>query len=681
MKAYWIAVGLVVAVMGVGTSPAGAVEGSFFNDADYRTSGRVESKSGGVIAAGNREAALAGLKILDKGGNAVDAAAATLFAVGVAQFESCGIGGGGFLVYRSADGQVVDTIDFREWSPKTYTFSDTAKVGPTDLAAWGTGHNVVGIPGAVAGMALALKKHGSKGLENWGAVLQPAIELATDGFTVSKAAQAATLHPRTPFFPTTAAIYGDAPDLYAKRKKMRNQPLADDMRELQRLGPEAFYDPNLGAGTPLVLEDDGTIADDLLAEMNRPSLYNDQATWEPSDLTDYLKRGAVSRPAVRTRYRSSEYIGMGAPSSAGTAIAQVLNILEGYDLPAMGQSSADQVHLFAEAMKLAWRDRAKFLGDPDLPFSPTPKFARATGFQTYEDLLNFLASKEYAKDLRAQILANAQAFGGPSPAETGNNTHNIAVIDKAGNAVALNCSIEQPLGSSVTAAGTGFPLNSQLTDFEPPTKDDKGNPVPAPKGPGAFWPTEDDRQEGQDGPANGWAPRKRPRSSMAPSIVVRKGVPVLVTGGVGGPSIIGAVAAAVLNVVDFRQSVAQAIDAERSDPRGTCPDDKGVQLCMETTRFGFRPGVLEELASRGHAVKTSRAWWSPCFGKGECEYGPQPLTHSAGINPVSGLREAASDPRAFAWAVETASPETSRAATLNPGDLTALAAVFQEPAP
>ncbi len=679
MKAQWIAVGAALAVMaGVGASAAQADEGSFFNDADYKALGRVDSKNGGVIAAGNREAAEAGMKILDAGGNAVDAAAATLFAVGVAQFESCGIGGGGFMVYRSADGQVVDTIDFREWSPQTYEFSDWAKVGPThDVAAWGTGHNVVGIPGAVAGMDLAIRKHGSK---PWEDVLQPAIDLATDGFTVSQASQAATLHPRTPFFPTTFAIYGDADELYEKREKMRNRLLADDMLELQRLGPRAFYDPFLLGGT---------IAADLLVEMNRPSPYSDQATWEVSDLTEYK---AISRPAVRTSYRSSEYIGMGAPSSAGPAIAQVLNILQGYDVAAMGQSSADQVHLFAEAMKLAWRDRANYLGDPDLPFSPTPEFARPTGFQTYEDLLNYLASKEYAKVLRAQIDPDtAQAFGGASPAEAGTNTHNIAVIDKAGNAVALNCSIEQPLGSSVTAAGTGFPLNSQLTDFEPP--EERFKPETAPKGPG-HWKEEqkDERLEGQGGPANGWAPRKRPRSSMAPSIVVRKGVPVLVTGGIGGPSIIGATAAAVVNVVDFGQDVAHAIDAERADPRGSCPDPQPekegdempprVQLCMETTRFGrFHPGVLEELRSRGHAVTISRTWWSPCFGdfeEGGCEYGPQPLTHSAGINPVSGLREAASDPRAFAGAVGTASQE-SRARTLNPGDLTALAAVSQDP--
>lgn len=691
MKAYWIAVGLVVAAMGVATSPAGAVEGSFFNDADYEASGRVESKSGGVIAAGNREAALAGLKILDAGGNAVDAAAATLFAVGVAQFESCGIGGGGFMVYRSADGQVVDTIDFREWSPKTYEFSDTASITGTDLAAGGTGHNVVGIPGAVAGMALALEKHGSKPGQpfddTWKAVLQPAIDLATDGFTVSKASQQASKDLRVTFFPATYAIYGDADELYTKREKMRNQPLADDMLELQRLGPQAFYDPLLPGGT---------IAADLLVEMNRPSAYNDQARWELSDLTDYWKRGAVSRPAVRTRYRGTrEYIGMGAPSSAGTAIAQVLNILEGYDLDTMGQSSADHVHFFAEAMKLAWRDRAKYLGDPDLPFDPNPDFAPPR-FETYEDLLKYLTSKEYADLLGGQILREtAQAFGGPSPAEAGNNTHNIAVIDKAGNAVAVNCSIEHPMGSAVTAPGTGFPLNSQLTDFEPPTRDKEGKIVtPAPKGPGD-WATEKEKQEGQQGPANGWAPRKRPRSSMAPSIVVRKGVPVLVTGGVGGPSIIGAVAGAFLNVVDFRRDVAHAIDAERSDPRGYCPhrDDAvpndGLSLCLETTRFDN--GVLAGLINRGHRLLSARSCrgligdglpdLNPAAGlQAECEYAPSTLTHSAGINPISGLREAASDPRAFAWAVETASQKT-RAETANPGDLTALAAVFQEPAP
>ncbi len=664
MKAQWMTVAVALAVMtGVGTSPARAAEGSFFNDADYRASGRVDSKSGGVIAAGNREAALAGLKILNAGGNAVDAAAATLFAVGVAQFESCGIGGGGFMVYRSADGQVVDTIDFREWSPKTYTFSDTAKVGETGLAAWGTGHNVVGIPGAVAGMALALEKHGSMPKkvfgegwkQNWKAVLQPAIDLATNGFTVSGASQAPAQALRVPFFTTTLAVYGGAPELYANREKMRNLPLAGDMLELQTLGPDAFYNPFLPGGT---------IAADLLVEMNRPSPYSDQATWEPSDLTDYR---AISRPAVRTRYRgTNEYIGMGAPSSAGTAIAQVLNILEGYDLRAMGQSSADHVHFFAEAMKLAWRDRAKYLGDP--------------AFTPVSDLLT---SKEYANSLREQIdPAKAHAFAAPSSDEGG--THNIAVIDKAGNAVALNCSIEWPMGSAVTAAGTGFLLNSQLTDFEPPTTRPDPIPTTAPA-----W------DEGR-GPANGWAPRKRPRSSMSPSIVVHKGVPVLVTGGVGGPSIIGATAGAVINVVDFRQDIAHAIDAERSDPRGYCPDpdpnsaNDEVQLCLETTRFDN--DVLTALKGREHAVQSTNNFGLGCAGlagdglpdlnpdpglQAECEYAAGTVTHAAGINPVSGLRDAAADPRAFAFAAGKTASQQTRAGTANPGDLTALAAVFQ----
>jgi hypothetical protein len=224
-----------------------------------------------------------------------------------------------------------------------------------------------------------------------------------------------------------------------------------------------------------------------------------------------------------------------------------------------------------------------------------------------------------------------------------------------------------------------------LTDFEPPTRDDMGKITKdAPS-----W------DEGR-GPANGWAPRKRPRSSMSPSIVVRKGVPVLVTGGVGGPSIIGATANAVLNVVDFRQDVAHAIDAERSDPRGYCPDPNPkkagdeLQLCLETARFDN--DVLTALRGRGHGIQSANSFGLGCAGlagdglpdlnpdpglQAECEYAAGTITHAAGINPVSGLRDAASDPRAFAFAAgSTASPQT-RAGTANPGDLTALAAVFQ----
>lgn len=596
----WIAICLGLALMAeVGISPAEAVEGSVFEQ--YKELGTASSKTGGVVAAGNREAALAGLKMLDDGGNAVDAAAATMFAVGVAQFDSCGIGGGGFMVYRSASGEV-DTIDFREWSPKNYVFTNGFGVN-ADLYARGGGHNVVGIPGSVAGIDLALKKHGTRSLmqdpldlDPDMSVLQPAIDLAVNGFTVPKFVADYIANPfnaaRLAVFPATAAIYLDAPAHHAAGEKMRNLPLAEDMLELKRLGAEAFYNPELPGGT---------IADDLLAEMIwRPSPFlNDRpegSGWEAADLTEY---GAISRPAVRTRYRGSEYIGMAAPSSAGTAVAQVLNILEGYDLRAAGQSSADHVHLFAEAMKIAWRDRAKYLADPAV--TPTPAF---------------LTSKEYAASLRTQIdLANAQAFGTEPATVEGSNTHNIAVIDKWGNAVALNCSIEQPMGSGVTAVGTGFLLNNQLTDF-----DNDANHVNKPE------------------------PRKRPRSSMGPAIVVRQGKPTLVTGGIGGAGIIAGTASAVLNVVDFRQDVAHAIDAERADPRGNCPDDQGLQLCVETTRFAR--GVLEDLGRRGHRVTVNP--WIPCFGRGECEYAAQPLTHSAGVHPQTGERQAASDPRSFA---------------------------------
>ena len=607
VKRPWIAVGLTVALMtGVGTPSAQAVEGSVFQQQQYKDLGTASSKTGGVVAAGNREAALAGLKMLDDGGNAVDAAAAAMFAVGVAQFDSCGMGGGGFMVYRSAGGEV-DTIDFREWSPKNYVYTNGFGVN-AEVYAWGGGHNVVGIPGSVAGIDLALKKHGTRPLKqdplhvDRMSVLQPAIDLAVNGFTVPKFVADYIANPfvaaRLAVFPATAAIYMGAPAHHAAGQKMLNLPLAEDMLELKRLGAEAFYNPDLPGGT---------IADDLLTEMMyRPSPFlNDRpegSGWEAEDLKDYR---AISRPAVRTRYRGSEYIGMAAPSSAGTAVAEVLNILEGYDLRAAGQSSADQVHLFAEAMKLAWRDRAQYLADP--AFTPTPAH---------------LTSKEHANSLRNEIdLRNAKAFGGTAPHGEGPNTHNIAVIDKWGNAVALNCSIEQPMGSGVTAPGTGFLLNNQLTDF--------------------------DNDPNEPDHVNKPEPRKRPRSSQGPAIVVRQGQPTLVTGGVGGAGIIAATTSAVINVVDFRQDVAHAIDAERAEPRGNCPHDEGLQLCAETTRFD--PDVLKDLGARGHRLKLSSANpWIPCFGNGACEYAAQPFTHSAGVNPATGERQAASDPRVFA---------------------------------
>jgi len=279
------------------------------------------------------------------------------------------------------------------------------------------------------------------------------------------------------------------------------------------------------------------------------------------------------------------------------AIQEMLNILEGYDLAAAGQSSALADHLIAEAQKVAWADRAAYLADPAFERVPTAG----------------LISKAYATSRRNQIdLGRARTFpagtfpaAGPAAARAagadagdrnpnGSTTH-VSIIDRRGNAVALTCTIEQEFGSAVMAPGTGFMLNNELTDF------------------------------GDPGTANEPAPGKRPRSSMSPTIVVQGGDPVLVAGGAGGARIIMGVLSQVINTVDFGLDIAQSVDAERLDNQG------GSSLNIEDARVD--PAQLAALAARGHRLVR------------EGEYGPRPRVQLAGTDPAGGRRLAVSDSR------------------------------------
>ncbi|MDP9067427.1 MAG: gamma-glutamyltransferase [Actinomycetota bacterium] len=521
--------------------------------------------SKGVVASVHPLAADAAMSILDQGGNAIDAAVAAVFAVGVTRPDMCGIGGGGFLVYRSAGGRIA-ALDFRETAPSRYTFRDGS-------AYWGTGHEVVGVPGTVAGMAAALRRFGTKSLTD---VISPAEALARDGFPVSpELSQDMALNAhRLRVFAESARIYlvgGTLP--YPPGATLVQEDYADSLELIATRGPRAFYE--------------GKIASLLIEEMKRSG----SSTMRARDVASYRP---IWRQPIVSRYRGRRVIGMPPPASGGVAIAEMLNILRGFDLAKAGQTSADHLHYLAEAQKIAWADRAAYVGDPAYVDVPT----------------GWLTSGRYASQRRAEIEPDqAKEYeAGKRPRssapdvwadDSGHQAHttHVSVIDKAGNAVAVTCTIEQVFGSAVVAPGTGFLLNNELTDFD----NQRGHP-------------------------NAPAPGKRPRSSMSPTLVVEDGKAVLAVGGAGGPCIIMGVLQTIVNTIDFDLNVAQAVDAERIDARCFF-DDMGI----EDARVPL--GSQEELERRGHRLQR------------EGEYFIIPVVQAAAYDAESGERSAFSDPR------------------------------------
>ena len=533
----------------------------------------------GVIATESPAAARVGRSVLEGGGNAVDAAVATVFAIGVARPQSCGLGGGGFMLYRTRKGRT-RALDFREMAPAN--FSPQTLQGP-GLHEDFTGHLTVGVPGTVAGMSTALKRWGSGSIK-LATAIAPAYRLAKSGIRVRPNLSTAMAKnaERLKKFPAAASQYlvnGQTP--YPPGSILRQPDMARSLAAIAKHGTAAFYK--------------GRIARLIGAEMDRTRqspIAGDGAVLTTKDLAGYK---AKRRRPLTGSYRGNGIVAMPPPTSGGVALIEMLNLLEGYDLKAAGQSSADALHLIAESQKIAWADRGEYLADPDFVGQP----------------IHTLLSKDYSARRRAEIdlglakdfepgLGDFSSFQpAPSPkAESGTTTH-ISVIDAKGNAVALTCTIEQEFGSAVVAPGTGFLLNNELTDF------------------------------GKPGTANEALPGKRPRSSMSPTIVTSHGVPILVTGAAGGSRIIMGVVETVLNKLDFGLDLQHAVDAERIDAQRE-PDDP---MFIEDARID--PAVLAELQRRGHTLAR------------QGEYSELPRVQAAGYAHTKGRRKiAVSDPRA-----------------------------------
>ena len=503
----------------------------------------VESSRFMVVSA-QRLAAGAGADILRMGGNAIDAAVAMGYAEAVTN-PCCGnIGGGGFLVARLADGRAV-FINFRETAPAAahagmYLNPEGAVIPGASLHGW----RAAGVPGSVLGLDTALTRHGSLPRET---VMAPAIRLARDGFVLTPGdtdilARAAPLLRRDPAVARVFLRPDGAP--FEPGDRLIQPDLANTLAAIATGGPDAFYK---GPPAAAVARDSGG----ALTE---------------ADFAAY--RVTVSEP-LACSYRGTIVLSAPPPSSGGTALCEILGVLEGYDLRALGFHGARAVHVMTEAMRHAFVDRNNFLGDPAFVRNP----------------LERLLSRDHSDRIRARITDRAtpssQAAAGTPPHEHPETTH-YSVIDKAGNAVAVTFTINGAFGAGVMAAGTGFLLNNEMDDF-----------TARPGTPNAFGLVQ--------GEANSIAPGKRPLSSMSPTIVLREGRVALVLGSPGGSRIITIVAQVILNMIDHGMTAQEAVDAPRVHHQWL-PDT------IFAERHALSPDTRAALEAMGHTITEQTNW-------------------------------------------------------------------------
>jgi gamma-glutamyltranspeptidase/glutathione hydrolase len=503
-----------------------------------------------MVVSQEKRATHIGLDVLERGGNAVDAAVAVGFALAVTHPTAGNLGGGGFMLIRLADGTAT-AIDYRETAPQAATrdmFLD--EKGEYDPSKSRDSGLAVGVPGTVAGLALALEKYGS-GKFSLADLIAPAIPLARDGISVEDdlADSLPRAQPRLARFPASAGIFlkpdGAAP---AQGDVLVQADLARSLEAIAREGPKAFYH--------------GPIAQRIVDSVRAAG-----GILTAEDLRDYR---AVERAPLRGTYRGHEIISMPPPSSGGVHLIEMLNVLEDFPLAELGKGSPAVLHLMIETMKRAYADRAAFLGDTDRVGVPVER----------------LISKQYAAELRKRIdperATPASEVRAAVPHEGDNTTH-FSVIDRFGNAVANTYTINFGYGLGMVAEGTGILLNNELDDFSA-----------KPGAPNAFGLV--------GGEANAPAPGKRPLSSMTPTIVVKDGKPFLVTGSPGGSRIITTVLQVILGVIDFHENVAEAVAAPRLHEQWL-PDVVMVER-------GFPDETIRALGARGHPIVTLGSWGS-----------------------------------------------------------------------
>ena len=550
----------------------------------------------GIVVSIHQLASQAGVEIMQAGGNAIDAAVATGFALAVVHPPAGNLGGGGFMLVRTADGKV-HFLDYREKAPaaaKPDMYLDAQ--GAVIEGASEYGYKAIGVPGSVAGMVYAEQKYGKLTLKQ---VMAPAIRLAREGYALS---------------------WGEARDF---RRDQHLSQYAESRRIFQRDGNyyqpgEIFRQPDLARTLERIAAKPDDFYHGALARELAAALHKGGGLITADDLAHYEVK---EREPIRGTYRGYEVISAPPPSSGGTVLVELLNILEGYNLAKLGDRSAASVHLTTEAFRRAFFDRAEFLGDPDFAKLPVAQLIDKRYGSAWRNSIDD-AKATPSKDLkRPGIFSELEQYAASHPQPLANHesphTTHYSVMDAEGNAVAVTTTINDWFGSRVTADGLGFLLNDEMDDFSAK--------------PGV--PNSDGLIQGA---ANAIGPGKRPLSSMTPTIVVHEGKTLLILGSPGSSKIITTVANVLMGVLDYGMNIQEAVDAPRFHNQWL-PDVLNVER-------SFSPDTVQALQKMGYNVefgvhdgKDVFSYWSDA----EC----------IAIDPKTGERLGASDYRSNGKAV------------------------------
>jgi len=537
-----------------------------------------------IVTSAHELASRAGVEMLRAGGNAVDAAVATGFALAVVHPQAGNLGGGGFLLLRNAAGET-HFIDFREKAPAAatenmYLDAQGNVIPDSSKDSSVIGYKSIGVPGSVAGLVYAEKKYGKLSLEK---VFAPAIKLARDGFPLAyEDTQDLRKDKYLAQFPESKRIFLRDGNYYQPGDILKQPELAHTLERIAK-NPNDFYH--------------GALARELAA-----AIHKGGGLVTAADLAAYEVK---EREPIRGSYRGYDIISAPPPSSGGVALVEVLNILEGFDLAKFGNRSADAIQLEAEAFRRAFYDRTDFMGDPDFAKVPVAQLIDKKYAEAWRDSID-LNHASISKDLKRPAIFNELervAQSRTTAIREPENTTHYSVVDAEGNAVAVTTTLNDSFGSRVTAEGLGFLLNDEMDDFA------------AKQGvPNIYGLIQ--------GPANAIGPGKRPLSAMTPTIVLKDGKLFLVLGSPGGPRIITIVANILIGVVDFSLDIQEAVNAPRFHHQWL-PDEILVEDRLS-------PDTMNVLRSKGNKLNVKHFW-----GDGECIM----------VDPKTGERLGASDGR------------------------------------
>jgi gamma-glutamyltranspeptidase/glutathione hydrolase len=493
-----------------------------------------------VVVSREDHATRAGLEVLQQGGNAVDAAVAVGFALAVTHPAAGNIGGGGFMLLRFADGRTT-FLDFRERAPERSTADMYLDAAGKLSEDFNVGYRAAGVPGTVRGLEYAHRKYGRR---PWPELVQPAVDLAGKGFPVSWGLSRSLRSKLLARFPESRRIFQRDGRYFEMGETLAQPELAATLARIAKHGSKDFYE---GETARLLAED----------------MARNGGLITLSDLKQYA---VAERTPLRGSYRGYEIITAPPPSSGGVGVLQMLQVLEGSGYDKTGAGSAATIHFLAETMRRFFADRARYFGDPDFVRVPVVE----------------LTSRRYAERRRSSIrldraTPSEEVSAGPVPGSESAETTHYSIADPEGNVAAVTYTLNASYGCGATARGLGLLLNNEMNDFSP--------------GPGVA------NSAGLlTSEANAIQPRKRPLSSMTPTIVTREGRPYLVLGSPGGPTIINTVLLVLLNVLDFNMTVQQAVDWPRFHHQWM-PDE------LRLERHGHSPDTVELLRARGHNVR------------------------------------------------------------------------------